>query len=216
MENKLHDYRKSYEKASLIRENLNENPIQQFRTWFYDVEKFGGVDEANAMTISTIGEDGFPKSRIVLLKFYDENGFVFYTNYESEKGKALLNNPNTCLSFFWPNTERQVIIKGVAEKVPEHVSDNYFASRPKGSQLGALVSNQSNVIKNRQVLEEELNALEKKYANEEVPRPKNWGGFLVRPESIEFWQGRPNRLHDRFLFTKSDSGYDWKIERLAP
>lgn len=216
MENKLHDYRKSYEKASLIRENLDENPIQQFKTWFYDVEKSGGLDEANAMTVSTIGEDGFPKSRIVLLKSYDEKGFVFYTNYESEKGKALLNNPHTCLSFFWPNTERQVIIKGVAEKVSEHVSDNYFASRPKGSQLGALVSNQSKVIKNRQVLEDELQALEKKYANKEVPRPENWGGFLVRPESIEFWQGRPNRLHDRFLFTKSNSKYDWTIERLAP
>lgn len=216
MENKLHDYRKSYEKASLIRENLNENPIQQFRTWFYDVEKSGGVDEANAMTVSTIGKDGFPKSRIVLLKSYDENGFVFYTNYDSEKGKALLNNPKTCLSFFWPNTERQVIIKGIAEKVADSVSDNYFASRPKGSQLGALVSNQSTVIKNRNVLEDELVTLENKYADKEVPRPKNWGGFLVRPESIEFWQGRPNRLHDRFLFTKSDSQLDWNIDRLAP
>lgn len=216
MENKLHDYRKSYEKSSLIRENLDENPIQQFRTWFYDVEKSGGLDEANAMTVSTIGEDGFPKSRIVLLKSYDEKGFVFYTNYESEKGKALLKNPHTCLSFFWPNTERQVIIKGKAEKVPEQVSDNYFASRPKGSQLGALVSNQSSVIENRNVLEDELKALEKKYVGKEVPRPKNWGGFLVRPESIEFWQGRPNRLHDRFVFTKSDTGLDWNIERLAP
>lgn len=216
MENELHDYRKSYEKASLIRENLDENPIQQFRTWFYDVEKFGGLDEANAMTVSTIGKDGFPKSRIVLLKSYNEYGFVFYTNYESEKGQALLNNPHTCLSFFWPNTERQVIIKGIAEKVPENVSDNYFASRPKGSQLGAMVSNQSNVIENRKVLEDELKVLEKKYADETIPRPKNWGGFLVRPESMEFWQGRPNRLHDRFIFTKSDSKEDWKIERLAP
>lgn len=216
MENELHDYRKSYEKASLIRENLDENPIQQFRTWFYDVEKFGGLDEANAMTVSTIGKDGFPKSRIVLLKSYNEYGFVFYTNYESEKGQALLNNPHTCLSFFWPNTERQVIIKGIAEKVPENVSDNYFASRPKGSQLGAMVSNQSNVIENRKVLEDELKVLEKKYADEIIPRPKNWGGFLVRPESMEFWQGRPNRLHDRFIFTKSDSKEDWKIERLAP
>lgn len=216
MENELHDYRKSYEKASLIRENLDENPIQQFRTWFYDVEKFGGLDEANAMTVSTIGKDGFPKSRIVLLKSYNEYGFVFYTNYESEKGQALLNNPHTCLSFFWPNTERQVIIKGIAEKVPENISDNYFASRPKGSQLGAMVSNQSNVIENRKVLEDELKVLEKKYADETIPRPKNWGGFLVRPESMEFWQGRPNRLHDRFIFTKSDSKEDWKIERLAP
>ncbi|WP_019038219.1 pyridoxamine 5'-phosphate oxidase [Psychroflexus tropicus] len=216
MENKLHDYRKSYEKSSLIRENLDDNPFQQFRSWFHDVEKYGGVDEANAMTVSTIGSDGFPKSRIVLLKSYDENGFVFYTNYDSEKGKALLDNPKTCLSFFWPNTERQVIIKGTAKMVDENVSDNYFASRPKGSQLGALVSNQSSVIKNRQVLEDELSSLENKYENREVPRPKNWGGFLVKPATIEFWQGRPNRLHDRFLFSRTEADLDWKIERLAP
>lgn len=216
MGNNLHDYRKTYEKASLIRENLDENPFQQFRKWFYDVEKFGGLDEVNAMSVSTVGEDGFPKSRIVLLKSYDEQGFVFYTNYESEKGQALLNHPKTCLSFFWPNTERQIIIKGIAEKVASNVSDQYFASRPKGSQLGALVSNQSSVIPNREVLEEELKALELKYANKEVSRPKNWGGFLVRPESFEFWQGRPNRLHDRFLFTKTPDALDWIIERLAP
>ncbi len=216
MENKLHNYRKSYEKASLTRENLDENPFQQFRTWFYDVEKFGGVDEANAMTVSTIGMDGFPKNRVVLLKAYDENGFVFYTNYDSEKGQSLQNNPHTCLSFFWPNTERQVIIKGLAEKVPAHISDHYFSSRPKGSQLGALVSNQSQAIPNRKVLEEELKALEIKYAHQEVSRPKNWGGFLVKPISFEFWQGRPNRLHDRFVFTKSESDLDWTIDRLAP
>lgn len=216
MGNNLHDYRKTYEKASLTRENLDENPFQQFRTWFHDVEKYGGLDEVNAMTISTVGEDGFPKSRIVLLKSYDENGFVFYTNYESEKGQALLNHPKTCLSFFWPNTERQIIIKGTAEKVPPSVSDNYFASRPKGSQLGALVSKQSSVIPNRKVLEDELKSLELNYANKEIERPNNWGGFLVRPESFEFWQGRPNRLHDRFLFTKTSDALDWTIERLAP
>ena len=215
MDNNLHDYRKSYEKSSLDRGNLNQNPLQQFRSWFNDVEKSGGLDETNAMTISTIGADDFPKNRIVLLKYYDENGFVFYTNYESEKGKALLKNPKTCLSFFWPNTERQVIIKGLAEKLPDNVSDNYFASRPKGSQLGALVSNQSEVIENREVLKNELKSLEDKYQNKEVPRPKSWGGFLVRPQSMEFWQGRPNRLHDRFRFTLIDD-LDWKIERLAP
>jgi pyridoxamine 5'-phosphate oxidase len=215
MDNNLHDYRKSYEKSSLDIENLNQNPLQQFRSWFNDVEKSGGLDEANAMTVSTIGADDFPKNRIVLLKFYDENGFVFYTNYESEKGKDLVKNPKTCLSFFWPNTERQVIIKGLAEKLPDNVSDNYFASRPKGSQLGALVSNQSEVIENREVLENELKFLEDKYQNKEIPRPKSWGGFLVRPQSMEFWQGRPNRLHDRFRFTLIDD-LDWKIERLAP
>ncbi|AFU67387.1 pyridoxamine 5'-phosphate oxidase PdxH [Psychroflexus torquis ATCC 700755] len=215
MDNNLHDYRKSYEKSSLDRGNLNQNPLQQFRSWFNDVEKSGGSDETNAMTVSTIGADDFPKSRIVLLKYYDENGFVFYTNYESEKGKALIDNPKTCLSFFWPNMERQVIIKGLAEKLPDIVSDNYFASRPKGSQLGALVSNQSEIIENREVLENELKSLEDKYQNKEVPRPKSWGGFLVRPQSMEFWQGRPNRLHDRFRFTLIDD-LDWKIERLAP
>jgi pyridoxamine 5'-phosphate oxidase len=215
MDNNLHDYRKSYEKSSLDRGNLNQNPLQQFRSWFNDVEKSGSLDETNAMTVSTIGADDFPKNRIVLLKYYDENGFVFYTNYESEKGKALIDNPKTCLSFFWPNMERQVIIKGLAEKLPDTVSDNYFASRPKGSQLGALVSNQSEIIENREVLENELKSLEDKYQNKEVPRPKSWGGFLVRPKSMEFWQGRPNRLHDRFRFTLIDD-LDWKIERLAP
>lgn len=216
MEKKLHDYRKSYDKSELVEDNLSENPLEQFQKWFDEAEETGGLEEANAMTVSTIGNDGFPKSRIVLLKSYDDDGFVFYTNYESEKGKALNSHPQVCISFFWPNTERQVIIKGVSEKVDSELSDEYFASRPKGSQLGALVSNQSSVIKNRKELEKQLKALEKEYEDKKVPRPENWGGYLVRPESIEFWQGRPNRLHDRFLFTKKRSGQDWKIERLAP
>ncbi|SHE75745.1 Pyridoxamine 5'-phosphate oxidase [Psychroflexus salarius] len=215
MQDNLHDYRKSYTKSALTRDNLDANPMQQFRTWFYEADNSNTVDEANAMSVSTIGEDGFPKSRVVLLKSYNENGFVFYTNYNSEKGQALINNPKTCLSFFWSALERQVIIKGVAEKLPEHQSDNYFASRPKGSQLGALVSPQSQVIKNRTILEDKLKELEEDYAHKEINRPRNWGGFLVKPQSIEFWQGRPNRLHDRFLFTLQED-FDWKIERLAP
>lgn len=215
MKQNLHDYRKSYEKAALVRKNLDENPLQQFRKWFHEVDETDGVDEANAMSISSIGADGFPKTRVVLLKSYDENGFVFYTNYESEKGKAIIANPKVCLSFFWPSLERQVIIKGKAEKVPDNVSDNYFSSRPLGSQLGAMASDQSRVIEDREVLENKLKSLEEKYKNQEPKRPKNWGGFLVKPESIEFWQGRPNRLHDRFLFTLT-SDFDWKIERLAP
>lgn len=215
MKQNLHDYRKSYEKAALVRSNLDENPLQQFRKWFHEVDDAGGIDEANAMSIATIGEDGFPKTRVVLLKSYDENGFVFYTNYESEKGKAILANPKVCLSFFWSNTERQVIIKGEAEKLAENISDNYFSSRPLGSQLGAMASDQSTVIENRDVLENKLKALEEKYKNQEPERPKNWGGFLVRPRSIEFWQGRPNRLHDRFLYSLTTE-LDWKIERLAP
>jgi len=215
MKNELYNYRKSYEKAELIRENLDENPFQQFRTWFYDVEKAGGVDEANAMTISSIGTDGYPKSRVVLLKSYDENGFVFFTNYDSEKGKAIAANPQVCLSFFWPNTERQVIIKGKASKLATHLSDNYFQSRPKGSQLGAIVSNQSQEIPSRDVLEDKLKELSTAYQDKPIKRPKNWGGIVVEPISFEFWQGRPNRLHDRFVYTLKTK-YNWQIKRLAP
>ncbi len=215
MQDNLHDYRKSYTKSSLTRENLDANPMQQFRTWFYEANDSNSVDEVNAMTISTIGADGFPKSRVVLLKSYDENGFVFYTNYESEKGQALAQNPHTCLSFFWPGLERQIIIKGKAEKLSAQQSDNYFSSRPKGSQLGAIVSPQSQVLQSREYLEKNLQELEENFKNKEIPRPANWGGFLVKPLSIEFWQGRPNRLHDRFLFTLQEN-YDWKIDRLAP
>ncbi len=174
------------------------------------------MDEANAMTISTIGLDGFPKSRVVLLKKYTAEGFIFFTNYDSEKGKSIIANPKVCLSFFWPNAERQVIIKGTAEKVSEEVSEAYFQSRPNGSKLGAIVSKQSKVIsEDRNLLENKLKELERKYAGKEIARPKNWGGFLVRPFSIEFWQGRPNRLHDRIRYTWKDK-YDWKMERLAP
>ncbi|MGM0635985.1 MAG: pyridoxamine 5'-phosphate oxidase [Bacteroidota bacterium] len=215
MQQDLHDYRKSYQKAALTRDNLDKNPMQQFRTWFYEVDNSDGIDEANAMTISTIGTDGFPKSRVVLLKSYNENGFVFYTNYESEKGKALQQNPRVCLSFFWPSAERQVIIKGIAKKLSADISDNYFHNRPKGSQLGAIVSPQSQVIENRNVLENKLLELERQYKNTQPARPDNWGGFIVEPKSMEFWQGRPNRLHDRFLFTLQ-SDFNWKIERLAP
>ena len=215
MKEDLHDNRKTYAKKTLLREDLDENPMQQFQKWFYDTKEDNSVDEANAMTVSSIGEDGFPKTRVVLLKYYDEYGFVFYTNYESEKGRALSANPKTCLNFFWPSLERQIVIKGKAEKLSEERSDQYFTSRPKGSQIGALVSPQSQVISGREVLEDRLVALEKEYAQKEIDRPKNWGGFLVKPESIEFWQGRPNRLHDRFLYSLINQ-YDWKIDRLAP
>jgi len=211
----LGNYRKSYTKSELLESMIDENPMMQFQKWFYETEEFGGVEEVNAMTVSTIGTDGFPKARIVLLKKYDENGFTFVTNYDSEKGKALLENPHVCLSFFWPSIERQVIIKGLAEKQTEAYSEGYFHSRPQGSQLGAVVSPQSRVIPNREYLDEELLRLEKEFEGKEVPRPGNWGGILVRPVSIEFWQGRPNRLHDRIRYTLMESG-DWKTERLAP
>lgn len=215
MEKDLSSYRKVYEKRDLLENGIPDNPLQLFQTWFYEVEASGGVDETNAMTVSTIGLDGFPKARVVLLKKYTHEGFIFYTNYESEKGKAIAANPNICLSFFWANMERQVIIKGIAEKLAENLSDGYFESRPIGSQLGALVSPQSEVIPSRDFLENKLHELEKLYAEKEIIRPKFWGGFLVRPQSIEFWQGRPNRLHDRIRYSLTDD-YDWKIERLAP
>ncbi|RRJ93215.1 pyridoxamine 5'-phosphate oxidase [Paenimyroides tangerinum] len=210
----LGNYRKSYEKSELLESTVDENPMMQFQKWFYEVEEFGGVDEVNAMTVSSIGLDGFPKARVVLLKKYNEEGFVFYTNYNSEKGKAILANPHICLSFFWPSIERQVIIKGIAKKVDTQVSDNYFHSRPVGSQLGAMVSPQSQVIDSREFLEKNLKDLEQEFEGKEIPRPEHWGGILVEPVSIEFWQGRANRLHDRIRYTLND--FDWKIERLAP
>lgn len=214
MRDNLHDYRKNYKMGELDESSVDENPFQQFRTWFYNVKDSGGVDEVNAMTLTTIGIDGFPRGRVVLLKKYDEHGFYFYTNYNSDKGKAIANNNKVSLSFFWPNIERQVIIKGVASKSGNEDASNYFATRPKGSQLGAILSNQSSVIANRRVLEDELASLEKEYEEKEVPKPDNWGGYIVKPIEFEFWQGRPNRLHDRIRYRLE--GLDWVIERLAP
>jgi len=211
----LSDYRKSYEKSELLESMIPEDPINLFHKWFHEVQDFGGVDEVNAMTVSTIGLDGFPKARVVLLKKYDENGFVFYTNYESEKGKAIAANPNICLSFFWHSMERQVIIKGTAQRTSDVVSDNYFASRPDGSKLGALASHQSEVVADRLELERQLKELEQQYNGKEIPRPAYWGGYLVTPVAIEFWQGRPNRLHDRIRYTTQED-FSWTIERLAP
>ena len=167
------------------------------------------------MSISSIGLDGFPKTRVVLLKKYYDEGFVFYTNYDSEKGRAIAAHPEVCLSFFWPIMERQVIIKGLAEKLPPAVSDNYFDSRPLGSRLGAMVSPQSQVIDSRAVLEDSLKSLEAQAVEDQVKRPDHWGGYLVRPKSIEFWQGRPNRLHDRIRYSLEED-LNWKVERLAP
>tara|TARA_R110002126_G_scaffold66762_4_gene169535 strand:- start:5123 stop:5773 length:651 start_codon:yes stop_codon:yes gene_type:complete len=215
MQKDLGDYRKSYEKSALMEDSISDNPIQLFQTWFYEVEKSDGVDEPNAMTVSTVGLDGFPKSRVVLLKKYTYEGFIFYTNYNSEKGRALSKNPKICLSFFWPNLERQIIIKGTAEKLAKNLSDGYFESRPDGSKLGALVSDQSTVIESRGVLEDKLSQLEKEYSGKEIERPEHWGGYLVRPVSMEFWQGRPNRLHDRIRYTLTED-FDWKMDRLAP
>lgn len=211
----LSNYRKSYEKSELLENQIPEDPINLFHKWFYEAEDLNAAEEVNAMTVSTIGSDGFPKSRVVLLKKFNEEGFVFYTNYQSEKGKAIVQNPNVCLSFFWPTVERQIIIKGTAEQTTAQISDNYFATRPDGSKLGAIVSPQSEVIPNREFLAENLKELEKEWEGKEILRPNHWGGFLVRPVAVEFWQGRPNRLHDRIRY-QLQANFEWKIERLAP
>lgn len=213
MEN-LHDKRKVYERSQLIESEIKQNPIEQFRDWFSEAGDNPVISEANAMAVSTVEADGCPRTRMVLLKAYTYEGFIFYTNYESRKGKAIETTHKACLHFFWPNLERQIIIKACLERIAENLSDGYFHSRPKGSQLGAVVSPQSQVIPNRNFLEEKLKDLEQEFENKEVPRPENWGGYIAKPYEIEFWQGRPNRLHDRILYTLED--LDWKIERLAP
>jgi pyridoxamine 5'-phosphate oxidase len=215
MEKDLSNYRKNYQKSELSEEGISDNPMELFQKWFYEVEESDGDTEVNAVTVSTIGADGFPKSRVVLLKKFTWEGFIFFTNYRSEKGKAIALNPNVCLSFFWQGIERQVIIKGVAEKLSENLSDGYFESRPDGSKLGAWASDQSEVVPSRNFLDERLASFEKQYENKEIDRPKHWGGILVKPISIEFWQGRPNRMHDRIRYTLQED-FNWKIERLAP
>ena len=215
MKSNIAGLRKSYEKGVLDIKTVGQDPFELFRTWFEEAKHSNQIEEANAMSLSTLGIDGFPKARVVLLKDFSESGFVFYTNYNSEKGQALTNNPNVGLTFFWPSLERQVIIKGVAEKESPSVSETYFHSRPHGSQLGALVSPQSEVIPDRKFLEDRLTAIEEQFKDIEIPMPTHWGGIIVKPKEIEFWQGRPNRLHDRIRCQFIDTS-DWKIDRLAP
>ncbi|QAR30634.1 pyridoxamine 5'-phosphate oxidase [Ornithobacterium rhinotracheale] len=215
MEQDLSNYRKSYEKFQLIESEVSANPMELFRDWFYVADNEAKISEANAMSVATIGLDGYPKTRVVLLKKFTHEGFIFYTNYDSEKGQAIAADDKVCLSFFWPVLERQIIIKGVAEKLPENLSDGYFESRPKQSQISAIVSPQSSVVPSRDFLENKVKEVERDSQSADFQRPKNWGGYLVRPVSIEFWQGRANRLHDRLRYTLQED-YDWKIERLAP
>ncbi|SDR73824.1 pyridoxamine 5'-phosphate oxidase [Gramella sp. MAR_2010_147] len=214
MQKDLKAYRKSYEKGKLLEEDIPANPNDLFKSWFHLADTSSHVEEANAMSISTVNKNGFPKARVVLLKGYGIDGFTFFTNYNSSKGKDLLENPKCCISFFWPSLEKQIIIQGIVEKISDKKSEEYFQSRPRGSQLGALASNQSSVIPSRDYLEDKLTRLEKEYENKQIPKPKEWGGFLLKPVSFEFWQGRANRLHDRILFTQEEN--NWKIERLAP
>ena len=215
MNNDLGNYRKSYDKGSLLESGISDNPLELFQKWFSEVDQHFPQDETNAMTLSTLGLDGFPRGRVVLLKKYTQQGFIFYTNYESEKGKSIIDHPKVSLSFHWAGAERQVIIKGKAEKIAADVSDGYFESRPRGSQLGAHASQQSSVVPNRETLENQLAELETKFENKPIPRPEFWGGFIIKPIEIEFWQGRANRLHDRIRY-QLQADFNWKIERLSP
>lgn len=215
MENDLSNYRRIYKKSELSKKEVSENPIELFQKWFFEAEEFNEGGETNTMTISTVDSSGTPNNRIVLLKKYTWEGFIFYTNYNSNKGKAIEQNPNVCLSFFWHNIERQIIIKGKAEKISKNLSDGYFESRPTGSKLGAWASDQSKAVPSRKYLDDCLASFETKFKGQEIPRPENWGGYIVKPTSIEFWQGRPNRMHDRISYTLQEN-FDWKIERLAP
>lgn len=210
----LADLRKDYTRQGLSEADADTDPIQQFAVWF-EQALAANVIEPNAMTLATATPDGRPSARIVLLKGADEKGFVFYTNYRSRKGMELAANPQAALILFWPDLERQIRIEGRVEQVSPEESDAYFRSRPAGSRLGAVVSEQSTVIAGREVLEQRLAQLQAEYPDGDVPRPSHWGGYRVVPEVIEFWQGRPSRLHDRLRYTKQADG-TWKRERLAP
>jgi pyridoxamine 5'-phosphate oxidase len=208
------DIRRDYMKEVLSENQVEQNPFRQFDRWWEEAMK-ADIDEVNAMTLATVSTDGKPSARIVLLKGYDDYGFVFFTNYESKKGKELYENPQATLLFFWKELERQVRIEGICEKVSEAESDAYFYSRPEGSRIGAWASPQSEVIDSRDILDANLIELEKKFKDAPVTRPPHWGGYRIKPELMEFWQGRPSRLHDRILYFQENSS-DWKIARLAP
>lgn len=205
--------REEFISRPLDQKDLDLNPFRQFERWFKDTER-AGYHMPNAMTIATVSADGQPSMRMVLLKFYDERGFVFYTNYGSKKAHDIELNPKVALHFPWHDIYRQVRITGKAEKIPATESLKYFLTRPKDSQIGAWVSNQSQVISSRQLLMSEFEKLKKKFFNKEVPLPSFWGGYRIVPDSFEFWQGQESRLHDRFLYTRQEGG--WTIERLAP
>ena len=209
MKNKRVDYQTS----ELRRKDLVESPVEMFRIWFEQVEGIHPF-ESTAMTLSTTNKDGKPSSRVVLLKGYDENGFVFYTNYESRKGREIEENPYGSLNFYWPSQERQVRINGKLRKVSRSKTEKYFHSRPLRSQIAALTSKQSGVIENRGALKKKFDELEKEFEGKDLPLPENWGGYRLEHRSVEFWQGRRDRMHDRFVYTKN--GTIWQVERLAP
>ncbi len=207
------DMRKEYTQRGLDTRDVAADPIAQFQIWFEQATG-ANLPEPNAMTLATATPDGKPSARVVLLKGVDENGFVFYSNYSSRKGNELAGNPRAALVFFWPELERQVRVEGYVEQISTEESDRYFHSRPAGSQLGALASPQSQVIASRNVLEQRLRELDAQYLNKSIPRPTHWGGYRIVASAVEFWQGRPNRLHDRVRYTYRDG--EWVVERLAP
>ena len=233
----LAELRREYNLAGLRRKDLDPDPIGQFQRWFDQatgarasgrLRRFfvtlykrllmiGGLEivDINAMTLATVDEEGRPSARVVLLKGIDPRGFVFFTNYNSRKGRELAGNPNAALVCYWPELERQVTIAGKVTRVPGAESDAYFASRPYGSRIGAWASDQSQVVRDRAELEEHWKQFERKYPGPDVPRPLHWGGYVLYPERLEFWQGRPNRLHDRFRYTRQADN-SWRIERLSP
>ena len=206
--------REDYTAKTLTKADVTDNPIEQFGIWLKEALN-AEVPEPNAMTLATATTSGVPSARIVLLKGYDENGFVFYTNYESQKAQEMADNPNVALVFVWLELQRQIRIQGTVRKISPEASTAYFQIRPKKSQIGAVASPQSRVIEDRTILEENFETIKKKYEGEEkLPRPENWGGYVVTPSKIEFWQGRSSRMHDRIVFQKD--GDSWKINRLAP
>ncbi len=209
----ISDMRREFESEGLRREDLADNPVEQFERWFNHARE-ARVLEPNAMSLATAGRNGLPDLRTVLLKYFDDAGFVFYTNYESRKAQELEENPQAALLFPWVGLNRQVVIQGRAEKVSRIESLRYFASRPRGSQIGAWVSEQSKVISSRGLLEQKIAEAKRKFGDGEIPLPGFWGGYRVVPHRIEFWQGRPSRVHDRFEYLRQDD--DWSIQRLQP
>lgn len=214
MQNDIAGIRKTYSQKTLSEESIDSNPITQFDRWWKEAVA-SDIEEVNVMTLATASADGIPSARIVLLKGFSEKGFVFFTNYDSFKGKQLLENPKACLVFFWKELERQVRITGIVQKTSDEESDEYFYSRPYESQLGASISPQSTVIENREWLENRYSEFEKQSSKLTIQRPSHWGGFIVKPVIIEFWQGRPSRLHDRIEYSLQENG-EWTLIRLAP
>ncbi len=208
------DIRKDYQLQSLSESDVAASPVAQFGKWWDDAVK-SKIDEVNAMTLATVNEAGVPSARIVLLKGYDENGFIFFTNYNSNKGSELEKNPNACLVFFWKELERQVRITGITEKISTEDSIAYFNSRPDGSKIGAWASPQSLAVAGKAWLKETFDFYRERFKHGEIPKPPHWGGYRVKPVKAEFWQGRPSRMHDRIQYTLQADG-NWGIERLAP